>query len=318
MTDSLLFSLNAVFPIFLLAVLGWFLAKCKQPGEAFFSAANKFMFRITLPITLFLDVIEGETISLTSPLTVFCIAMFAVQILLLLLFSPLFIKDKRKCGAFIQGAFRTNIAIIGVPLIASMFGDEGTSIMAGVLPVMVILYNIFAVVILSIFAPAEKKKAPSALCKEILLSILKNPLIIGIVAGLIFRLLPFSLPAFAQKTLSYMDALTVPLALLALGAAFKADQLKGRIGLAAIASLLRCVVTPAIALSAAVLLGFRGAQLGAVFVVFGSCTAVSSYVMSESMGSDAMLSGQIVMLSTALSSVTIFIGTTLLKFFGFY
>ncbi len=317
MLDSLLFSVNAVFPILLLAVFGAFLARCGILSETFFTQANKFMFRITLPITLFLDVITSDEIRFFSPLTGFCLAFFAIELFLLLLIVPLVLKDNAKRGAFIQGTYRTNIAIIGVPLIASLFGEAGSVTMAGVLPIIVMCFNVSAVIILSVFAPEEKKKSPSALLREILFSVIKNPLIIGIVIGLLFRLLPFSLPAFAEKTLSYLDALTLPLALMALGASFRTDKFKGRIGLAILSSLLRCIVIPTAALTAAILLGFRNESLGTIFVIFGSCTAVASFVMSENMGSDSMLSGQIVMLSTALSAVTIFIGATLLRTMGF-
>lgn len=318
MADSLLFSLNSVVPIFLLVLIGRFLCAKGILPESFFTVANKFVFRVTLPITLFCDVVDGGAIRLNGLLTVYCIVFLAIELVLLFLFVPLFVKDNPRRGAVIQGAYRSNVAIMGVPLINSLFGEVGGSAMATVMPIMVVLYNALAVVILSFFAPDDKKKSAKEIAIGIGKNIICNPLILGIAAGILFLALPISMPTFLSRTLNYFDGLTMPLALMSLGASFHFAQLRGRIKLACMTTALRCILFPFLAILGAVLVGLRDAELGVVFVLFGSSTAIASYVMSESMGSDSVLSGQIVLLTTVCSAFTVFIGTTILRFFGLF
>ncbi len=318
MTDSLIFSVNAILPIFLLVLFGGVIRKSGWLPESFFKQANQFVFHVTLPVTLFCDVMESAALSLDGRLTLYCVAFLGLELLTLLLLVPVFVKNNASRGALIQGAYRSNVAIIGVPLIASLFGESGSAQMATVMPIMVVLYNALAVVILSFFAPDSKKETPRALVQKILKTVLLNPLIIGILLGLAASFLPFSLPVLITKPLQYLDGLTMPLSLMSLGASFYFDQLKGRLGLASVASALRCIVFPLLALVFAVLLGFRGASLGVILVVFGSSTAISSYVVSERMGSDSVLAGQIILFSTLLSVLTLFAGTALLRYFSFF
>lgn len=318
MYESFLFSINAILPIFLLAPIGAYLRYRGILPLSFFQLANKFVFQVTLPITLFYDVVTNGAVNFGSPLTLFCACALGVELLLLLLIIPLFVKDNAKRGAMIQGAFRSNVAIIGIPLIASLFGDAGSAAMTAVVAVMVTLFNISAVIVLSIFAPAEKKLKPRELLLNIIKKIVKNPLIIAIIIGMLFRLLPFRLPIFVDKTLVYLDGLTIPLALMSIGATFEVSQLRGRLGLAALTTLLRCVIIPTAAIIAAIAFGFRGPDLCVVMLIFGASSAVASYIMAQNMGADSLLAGQIVMLTTLTSAFTLFAGTYILRLFGFF
>ena len=170
----------------------------------------------------------------------------------------------------------------------------------------------------SIYAPSEKRQSVKQILLKILRNIITNPLIIGILLGMIVLSLPIELPTVVTKPLEYLDGLTMPLALMSLGANFRFEQLKGRLSLCSVASCLRCVLFPLMAVIGAILIGLRGVELGVVFVIFGSSTAVASYVMADSMGSDSILAGQIVLMTTLISCVTIFIGTMLLRVLGFF
>lgn len=313
MLNSFLYSIQVIFPIFFLVFLGWLFGRIGMLSPAFFKDANRFVFKITLPVTLYLEILSCGLPSSGGKLLLFVIPGILVLFLLLTLAVPLLIRENDRRGALIQGVYRSNIAILGVPLIENMFGSDGISSLSVVMPFSIILYNILAVVILSIFAPADRKKKPSELIRSIAHSIVTNPLIIGIVLALLTSLLRIRLPMLAEKSLGYLSALTMPLALMTLGATFSVHKLKGRISLAISASLLRTVLVPLLFVTVGALLGFRNVELGVIFVVFASPTAVSSYIMAENMGSDHELAGQIVLITTLLSLFTLFAGTFLLK-----
>ena len=188
-------------------------------------------------------------------------------------------------------------------------GSDGLSEAALLSVVSVSLFNAFAVISLSIFG--EEKKRINF--KKILIDIIKNPLIISVSLGLVVMLLAIKLPTFAQKTLNELSDTVFALALMSLGAGFSFEALKGRIGASAIASLLKTVASPLVAVTVAVALGFVGVELGIILIFFGAPTAVSSYIMAKNMKSDYETASQILLISTLLCMFTLFVGIFILK-----
>lgn len=318
MLDSLIYSINTVFPIFIIVILGSLLKKFKFLNSEFFSQSEKLVFKLALPAMLFLEVAGADPSTAFDPkLITFCVCGVVLSFLTLCLIVPLFIKSNDRRGAFIQGVYRSNFAILGVPLIENMFGDSGVAVIAMVMPFAITLFNVFAVIILSIYAPAEKKLSASALLRNIVMNIIKNPLIISVILALPFLLTGWQIPVLANKCLTYLSNLSMPLALLSLGANFSVSELKGRVGYAVTASCLKVIAVPLILVLTAILMGFRNEQLGTIFVLFGGPTAVSSYIMAKNMESDYVLAGQIILITTLMCIATIFLGTFTLSLLNF-
>ncbi len=315
MIDNIIFSIGAVLPIFLLVVLGYLLKKTSFLPDAFYAGGEKFVFKIALPCMLFLSVANSTAKKLTSnlKLVLFCSVMVVIFFVFLSLIVPLFVKDNDKRGAFIQGAYRSNFGILGLPLAANLFGAEGTATAAILMPAAIIFFNVLAVVILTVYAPNDMKKKPAVLALDIAKSVVTNPLVIAVVLGLPFLLFEIELPNFAYKTLDDLSGTVSALALVSLGAGFQKDSLRGRIGYSLIASAVKTAVLPTVAVVVGYLLGFRDVQLGLVFILFGSPTAVSSYIMAKNMKSDHEMAGQILLLSTLMCLFTLFIGIILLR-----
>ncbi|MBQ8510716.1 MAG: AEC family transporter [Clostridia bacterium] len=314
MLDSFIYSLNIIGPIFIIVVLGAILKKYGFFKEGFLSVCDKLVFKICLPCLLFQDIVTADSSEGADlKLILFCVIAVAVSFLLPCLIVPIFVKDNGKRGAFIQGVYRSNSAILGVTMASSMFGDTGASVLATVLPFTVTMFNVFAVILLSFFAPADTKLSPKALFRRIIMTIVTNPLIIGIVLAMLWRLTGLSLPMVVDRSLSYLSDLTMPLALISLGANFTFESLRGRLGLAIASSACKTIVVPALTVGAAILMGFRGVQLGVVFILFGGPAAVSSYIMAKQMKSDHELASQILLISTLMSVFTLFAGIFLLK-----
>ena len=317
MLSNLTYSVNAILPIFLLAVFGALLKKFGKISDAFIETADWLVFRIALPVMLFLEV-AGSSLaeSLDVRLIMFLVVSVTVTFLTVSVVAALTVRDRSKRGALIQGSCRSNFAILGVPLAVNMFGDAGGEVIAIAIPFVILMFNSYSVVILSVFSADGDRKLNRDTLIGILKNIVTNPLIIGIAIALPFMLFEIELPAAANKTLTYLSNLTTPLALISLGANFRTESLKGRVGYALIGALMKTIILPAAAVTAAVLVGLRGPSLGVVLICFGAPTAVTSYIMAKKMGNDHELAAQILLLSTMVCALTIFLGIFILRTFA--
>ena len=303
MFDNLLYSVNAILPIFLLVVLGWALKRAGKITDGFCEIADWLVFKVGLPVMLFLEVAESSLEeNRDAKLILYLVIAVTASFTLMSLASLFVVRDPKMRGAFIQGSCRSNFAILGVPLAQNMFGEVGGQVIAITMPFVILMFNSYSVVILSIFSGSREHRFSRQTLKAILRSIVTNPMIwkIPIVTA-------------ASKTLHYLSGLTTPLALLSLGANFKAESLRGRAGYAVLGAFNRTLLIPAIAVTGAALFGLRGPALGVVLICFGAPTAVSSYIMAKKMDNDHELAAQILLLSTMVCVLTIFAGIFILR-----
>jgi len=328
MANNFILSLNTVLPIVILTGVGMLLGKLKLFSDAFYSGADKFVFKVALPCMLFLQV-AGANFTESAGYLKLMLAIVGILILLTVfycLIMPLFIKDKRKLGATVQGMFRSNVAILGLVLIENMFpeGDvraTAVTAYAMVMPFVVLMYNVFSVGILAIFMPSDDDAEGGSKfgLKDFgraALETLKNPLIIGVVLGFPFSLLNIQLPAILNTSIKYLSNCTTGLALVSLGAGFSFKSLSGNLKLATFVTAVKTVIQPAIGIFVLYLLGFRGPELAVAFVIFGTPVAVSSYIMAKNMKSDYELAGQILLLTTIICIFTLFAGSLLMRTIG--
>lgn len=300
--ENLIFSLNATIPVFLLMVLGLVLRKLGWIDEVFASRMNKFVFRIPLPVLLFQDLATVDFYEMwDGKFVFFCFAITFLEILLAGLFS-LLLKDRSTRGEFIQAAYRSSAALLGIAFIQNIYGS------AGIAPLMIIgsvpLYNIMAVVVLAFFSP-QKKNLDAGTFKKTLKGIITNPIIIGILAGMVWSLLKLPLPQIAEKTVSSIGATATPLGLMAMGASFNFRKALGQKKPAVAASFLKLAGFCALFVPLAILLGFRQEKLVAILIMLGSATTVSCYVMAKNMDHEGTLTSSVVMLTTLGSAFTV-------------
>lgn len=314
MLENFMYSVNAVFPIFLLVLLGALLKRIGMINDAFCEAADKLVFRVALPVMLFLDIAGCRMADeIDSSLILFLVIAVSAEFLVISLLAVLLVKDKTKRGSLVQGICRSNFAILGVPLAENMFGGPGVTAIAISMPFVILMFNAYSVVLLSAFSNSKKNRFGMSTVVGILKNVVTNPLIIGVVLALPFMFFRIDLPTAVNKTLGYVSDLATPLALFSLGAGFKAESLRGRAGYAVFGALGKTVLMPAVFVTLAALLGLRGPSLGVVLICFGSPTAVSSYIMAKKMDNDDSLAAQILLLSTLVCVFTIFAGVFILK-----
>jgi len=272
------------------------------------------VFKVGLPVMLFLEVAKCSTeADFDGVLIAFLLISVTAAFLLASLLVPCFVRDREKCGSFVQGACRSNFAILGVPLAENLFGSSGTAAIAIVMPFVILMFNGYSVIILSIFSKSRENRLDRKAVMGIIKNIVTNPLIIGVLLALPFMLFGWELPVILDKSLVYTKNLATPLALICLGANFKSESMKGRVSLAVCASVIKTVILPAVMVVAAALCGLRHESLGVVLILFGAPTAVSSYIMAKNMENDHELAAQILLLTTVLCAFTMFGGIFILK-----
>lgn len=314
--DNIIFSINAVAPVFVIILIGIVLKALNVVNQNFVKTSTQVVFKVALPVMIFRSVSKTRFESLFNTDILSLVIYSAIAILTIFLYtfaiSKVVIKDKKSVGAFVQGSFRSNFVIIGYPLLTNIFGDEGLAKGVLLTAFMMPIFNILAVFILS-YSSSDNKKTT---IKDITLKIIKNPLIIAIGISVIFSYLRIELPTFAEKTVDYLANLATPLALLGIGAFVSIDKAKKSLKKAVIASSLKIIINPLVFVTIAYLIGFRGDRLGVLLVLFASPTAISSFVMAEAMDNDGDLAANIIILTTLFAVVTVFLGVLVLKTIG--
>lgn len=311
--ENLIFSLNATIPIFLMMLLGMLFRKLGWMDEVFAAKMNKFVFLVPLPVLLFEQLATVDFSEVWDiKFIIFCFVVTAISITISTLISLLW-KDRSIKGEFIQATYRSSAALLGIAFIQNIYGT------AGMAPLMIIgsvpLYNIMAVVVLSVFKPGNNS-FDKALVKKTLKGIATNPIIIGIVAGFVWSALKLSMPSILHKTVSSIGATATPMGLMSMGATFEMKKATSKMKPTLVAVFMKLVGFCAIFLPMAALLGFRNEEMIAILVMLGSATTVSCFVMVRNMGHEGTLSSGVIMMTTLLSAFTLTMWLDVLRSFG--
>ncbi len=311
--ENFLVCLNAVLPIFIIMALGYCARLVKVIGRDDVPRLNKMAFNFFMPFLMFYNIYTSDLSSSLKPMLIgyACggvLCAYALSLGYVLLTE----KKPERRGVMIQGIYRSNFVIIGLPIAASLLGTSELGTVAVLVAIIVPLFNVLAVITLETFN-GERVDAGG-----IILDILKNPLILSSAAGILALVVGLKLPKFVVSVLSGMSAATTPLLLFLLGAFFQFDGIKKYARDLVKVCVGRLIVIPAIFLTIGYFLGFRGVDFVALIGVFGSATAVSSFTMAQQMGGEAELAGDIVVVTSAACSFTLFGWSFLFKSLGVF
>ncbi|MBR3691545.1 MAG: AEC family transporter [Clostridia bacterium] len=312
--ENILFAAGAVFPLFVMVMIGQGLGKSGWFDPEYVKKTNRFVFKICLPVMLFRSIQQNE-ISLTENLRLILFAEAALLVLVVLSVAlvPLFVRQNARRSVLMQMIWRTNCLIFGLPVAINIFGEAGAAPMALIMAAVIPMFNIYSVIILAVF---DVKNEGHIEIGKTLLSIVKNPLIIASLLGLAASLADIRFPAMIDTALTYLANIASPLALICLGANLTVREGRPPKGILICGLLLRLVLVPVAAMTAAVLFGFRGAELGALLLLFASPMAVTGYVMSAEAGADAALAARYVFYSTLLVCLSMFFFILIFRNFG--
>lgn len=310
--EDLMFSLNAVTPLFLIVLLGYVLKRRGFIDDAFVNTATRVCFFVALPCMLFLTIMQsdfGEAFD--APLTLLSVGGTLVSLALLRLFTPFFIKDISVSSAFIQTSFHANSVLLGLPLIYNLVGQPGLTKTAAVLIFMVPLLNILSVLIL------YENKQHNSVKGLLLKKIAANPLIIAVVLGIVCSLARLRPPQLLITPLSYMSDMAMGLALFTLGASVQFKKAGAKLRLALISSLIKLIAIPVAAVAVACCLRFDPVQMAVTLAMFAGPPAVVCFPLAYQMGADHQFTSQAIVLGTAIAALTMFGFVFVLRLLGF-
>ncbi len=309
--ENLRFSLNASVPIVLMMIFGYICRKVDLLDDHTTTKLNKFTFRAALPSLLFMDLSTADFRAVwDGKLVGFCVIVTFFSVGIAVVYS-LFHKDKAERGEIIQASYRSSAAILGIAFVKNIYGE---SLMAALMIVGTVpIYNIIAVAVLAATSPEKKGESKKELFLDTLKGVVTNPIIIGIVAGIIWSLLEISQPVIMSKTISYMGNMATPLSLIALGASFKTSEAKSKVGVTVGICFIKLILFCGIFLPIAISMGFRGEKLVAILVMLGSATTGSCFVMVKNFGHKGTITAFAVMLTTICSAFTLTLWLFLLR-----
>lgn len=309
--ENLAVATNAVIPFMVYILLGTAAVKMRMVSESFLKELNRVVFKVFFPFIMFnnlYDVDFGKLsgagyvgVAVTATLTVIIAAFLLV---------PLFSGDNRRRGVITQAIFRSNSVLYAIPLAQSVFGQEGATMASIVVAFVVPIYNITSVAILEYYRGGKVSYG------KLFVNILKNPLIIGAIAGVLFNLLPVTMPECLAVPVSALCNMATPLSLFVLGGTLHLSNMKKNFLPLATGTVLKLMIVPAILSVIMAGIGYRGIEFFVVFVMFATPVAAASYPMAQSMDADADLAGEYVVITTVLSIATIFCWILVLKGFG--
>ncbi|KAA8696384.1 AEC family transporter [Pseudomonas caricapapayae] len=304
-------TLNITAPVFAMLFLGVLLKRIGAINDGFIVAASGLVFNVTMPALLFLGIIHADLHAALQPrLLIF----FSAATLLSFAFAwgwAIWRCPQEERGVYVQGAFRGNNGVIGLALAASMYGPYGISLGAILAALVIVFYNTLSTIVLAVYSPVIKSD-PWSVFK----SVLANPLIISVIIASPFAYFSIGLPRWLETSGSYLAQMTLPLALICIGGTLSLASLRKSGNLAISASAMKMITLPLLCTLAAWLVGFRGAELGILFLYFASPTAAASYIMARTANGNYELAAAIIVITTLAAAVTTNVGIFILQWGG--
>ena len=311
--ENLMISANAVLPMCLVMALGYGTRRLGWLRREEISTINKIAFRIFLPCLLYYNIYCSDLSGSFDPLLMtYAVGGVLLTFGLALGYALLTEKLPERRGVLIQGMFRSNYVIMGIPVATALLGADQLGTVSILIAVIVPLFNMLAVVVLEVFRGQKPKPL------HILGQIAKNPLVIGSVLGILTLVAGIRLLHILEQTIQSVSAIASPLQLFLLGAFFQFSGLKTYRRELVTVSIAKLIVSPGLFLGLGALLGFRGVAFVSLIGIFASPTAVNSFTMAQQMGGDAELAGDIVVTTSAASILTMFLWIFLFKSLGMF
>lgn len=311
--ENFIYSINATLPVFLVIVLGYVLMQTKMLNENFVTVANKFNFQVTLPFLVFKDISSANVReNFDLKFVLFCAGATTLCFFTIWGVTKLFVKDTSIHGAFVQASFRSSAAVMGIAFIQNIYGNSGMApmMMIGSVP----LYNIFSVIVLTMEANEEVQGYDRI--KKAMLGILTNPIIIGILLGLLVSISGITFPTVVNKTVQSVASMASPLALITIGAGFEGKKALGKIKPTIWVAAIKLVFQTMVFLPIACMMGFRTEKLIAILIMLAAPTTPSCYIMAKNMKNDGVLTASSVVVTTLCSSVTLTLWIYILRSMG--
>lgn len=306
---NFLLGLNIIFPIFFVIFAGYLAKQKGYLDEHFVSTSTWIVFYVALPLKLFSDIRSAHIETLpTTYVAYILLGIFLIFFATWIAARP-FIPDRKKLSAFVHCSFRSNFVYVGYPILESLYGKPSPEHMIVITVFGLPLYNILAIVILTLYSESEDKKLHPG---KILLKILKNPMIIAIFIGVLFNILQIPVYTGLNKGISLLAALCTPLSLLLIGASLNFESVTRDLALVFASATIRTILTPLILIPVGIAIGLSAVELGIAYVFWATPCAINCFIYTKEMGGDSELASKIITTSFLFAIVTYPIGIGLL------
>lgn len=312
MLNDLLFIINIVVPVFMLVIVGAVLKLVKIVDDNFVKITSNFVFKVSLPVLIFMKLYNVD-LSKTIDVKMISIVIAGIILtyLLGLVIAKIYKLKPSDEGVFIQGAFRSNYAIVGLAIILRMFGTEALSKASFLLLFALPVYNLLGVIALTLPHTVDNRLN----IKKTLLEIIVNPLVLAVIIAIPFSIFKISIYNTLETTGNYVAEISLPLALMGIGGSINFKSIKEASGLAFTSTIIKNVLSPLIVIVIGLYFGIIGVDLGLLFIIFACPTAIASFIMASSMKGNVKLAGNIVIISTLSSIFTMTLGLFCLRYF---
>ena len=312
MLEDLIFIVNIVLPVFLLVIVGIFLKIINVVDDNFVKITSNFVFKVSLPALIFLKLYN---VDMENTIDVQMISIIIVGILITyfigLIIAKMYKLKPEDEGVFVQGAFRSNYAIIGLAIILRMFGTAALAKASFLLLFALPIYNFLGVIALTLPHSVNSKLNLKKTFSEILV----NPLVLAVIFAIPFSVFKISLHGTIETAGNYVAEIALPLALIGIGGSINIKSIKEASGLAFSSSLIKNIVSPLLIILIGFYYNLQNEDLGILFIIFSCPTAIASFIMASSMKGNSKLAGNIVIISTLGSIFTMTSGLFLLRYF---
>jgi predicted permease len=316
----MILSINITMPFILLALLGILMKRRGMISDNFVTRGNKVVFYFAIPATIFNHIHRADLSS------VFDLRFLAFNSIWLILFflatwwmANTFMRDKDSVSSFVNSAYRSSLSVVGPPLLVLMFVDayDPNILPKGILAVSVLLIISYATA--SVLFAVHDKEARKNGVLGIILSIVKNPVVIGVLIGLIFNIFGWTLPTFAATTVTSLAGLVMPLAMICVGGNLAFHGFDTKFKYVLISVLVKLFVMPVLAVITAYLFGFRGSDLTIIMILNALPMAVGAYVMQAELsgGVGSYIGASVLMLTMTLSAFTLTLFIFIFRVMGF-
>lgn len=310
--QGLKIALDVVLPLFLMMAVGYIIRLTGIMNDTSVRQTNKAVFTVFLPLLVFESIYNSDLqTNFNSRLLIYAVSGVILQFIISLCFTVIVEHDNLKRGVMIQGMFRGNFVLFGIPICTALFGSDAAGLASVLIAIIIPMYNILAVITLELFNSGR----PNIF--KALLGIITNPLVLASIAAILCKIFRIHLPDAIATSVSNLADIATPLAFVLLGASFAFKEIGSCIKSLSVTLGIKLLFFPILFLSLAILLGFRGASLAVLLTVFASPIAVSSFTMAQQMGGDERLAGQLVIFSSILSIGTLFLFIFILQQFSF-
>jgi len=283
-----------LLPDFLLIVLGFVLCRHTMLNRSMWDAVERLVYYLLFPVLLFNSILKSPLQPLqTLNLATAAVGVVSCGVLLAFAIGRWPGVDARLHASGAQTAFRFN-SFIALALAERLGGPQGLAWIALCIALCVPLCNVAAVWSLA-------RHGGHSYGRELL----RNPLILSTVAGLIANLAGLGFPDAVATTLQRIGLAALPLGLMAAGAGLRFGGLKTAPGLAATLMAVRHAVLPAVAIGLTAALALPPEQRTIVVLFASLPTASSAYVLASRMGGDGAFVAGLVTLSTLLGMLSV-------------